>query len=246
VTTSLADIPLGKQIKLLLIGDSGAGKTCGACSFAEAGKVRLCDFDGKASSARMFYRGRPEILKNIEVERYTPTAEDRLPARRFMQDLQKWRNDFASGKIQTLIIDSLTTFTDETLKWLMRENPGLKRPETRQFEVACINDYQILRGFMKQFVMEALSLPANVIFTAHIATEKDESTGEILRTPMIPGKFARELPIYFEEVWRVYMKDGKSLAQTVPNSRYTLVRRQLPVPNDFELKYSNITKALGA
>lgn len=57
------------------------------------------------------------------------------------------------------------------------------------------------------------------------------------------GSFAQELPIYFKEVYRSFMKDGKIFAQTQSDSYYSFCRSQIPgVPNPVELKYENMVK----
>ena len=239
---NLGDIEIGTTIKLLLLGDSGAGKTCGACSFP--GPLYLADFDGKANSAAAYYKNNPEVLKNVEVVNYKPTAEMPFPAKFFNQEMARVKK-CTPFPYKTIVIDSITTFVDETLRWLMHENPQIKRPESKLVKLSCMTDYGILQLYLKELLGYILAFPCNVIFTAHIETTKDETTGQIVRSPLMPGKLATKLPIYFEEVWRLYAaNDGKRMVQTDPDSRFSICRRQLPVPKEFEFSYDNIKKFL--
>jgi hypothetical protein len=79
--------------------------------------------------------------------------------------------------------------------------------------------------------------------TAHIKTDRSELTGEIIRSPIMDGSFSQSLPIFFEEVYRVFMKDGKPYAQTKSDQYYDFCRSQIPrLPNPVELKYEEISK----
>ncbi len=72
--------------------------------------------------------------------------------------------------------------------------------------------------------------------------KRDEKTGEILRTPMMPGKLARELPIYFAEVYRSFVKDGVYCAQTKSDSKYQC-RTQLGLKPEISLDYKELLNA---
>jgi hypothetical protein len=74
-------------------------------------------------------------------------------------------------------------------------------------------------------------------------TDRSELTGEIIRSPLMDGSFATELPVYWEEVYRIFMKDGKPYAQTKSDMQYDFCRSQIPnLPNPVELKYENLIK----
>jgi len=235
---ALSDIKPTERIGLLIYGDSGAGKTCFAAGFP--GPVMVCDFDGKVGSAARFYAGKPQ-LEQISYENYAPVDDKGTSGARFNLDMGKMKKE---GKFpRTLVLDSLTTFSDEMMRYLMKLNPGIKRMDTKGASVPAQQDYQVARLFFKQILGELLNMPFNFIATAHIQVDKDETTGEILRTPMLAGKLARELPIIFPEVYRAYTdKDGKYLAQTKSDSRYTC-RTEIPgMPSPIPLVYEELVK----
>lgn len=226
-----------QNIRMLLYGDSGSGKTCFATGWP--GPIHYCDFDGKVNSAAAFLAG-SDKLNEISYENYAPVDDKGSAGMRFNADLGKMRRD---GTLPgTLVLDSLTTFSDEMMRYLMRLNPGIKRMDTKGAATPAMQDYQVARLFFKQVLGELLNLSCNLIVTAHIQVDKDEMTGEILRTPMLAGKLSRELPILFPEVHRSFVKDGKYLAQTKSDARYQC-RTQIPrLPAEIELKYESLIK----
>jgi hypothetical protein len=234
---SLNDLANSTYVKLLAYGDSGSGKTCLAGSFP--GPVHICDFDGKVNSLASFLKG---SRTDISYESYTPVDARGTSARKFNDDMGKLRNA-KSFPYQTLVIDSMTTFSDEGMNYLMEMNPGVKRMQTGVVRVPAQQDYGIARIWFKQMIQTILTFPCNVIFTAHIHVEKDELSGAIIRSPMLAGKLKQELPIYFEEVYRAYVEGGKHYLQTKPDRSYSIIRSQIPgMPDKIESKYGEITK----
>lgn len=228
--TKLSTLKDAQHFKGLIIGDSGAGKTCFAAGF---GRTYVLDFDNKISSAAAFYRHSPQIEK-IDYDNYAPTDTKGTAFEKANQKLGEIKK--ALGDYETIVIDSLTTLSDEAMKWIMRINPGTKRNATKGAQAPALQDYGIFRIFMKDFIQQVINLPCHVIFTAHIQIEKDETTGQILRSPMLAGKLSRELPIYFPEVWRAFTKDDKYLLQTQSDSKFTC-RSQIPgIPKEVEAK----------
>ena len=146
-------------------------------------------------------------------------------------------------KYKTLVIDSATTFSAAVLRHIIKTNPGIKRVSSSQGMQACVQDYGILKREFMRLIPGLLSLPLNVVMTAHIKTDRSELTGEIVRSPIMDGSFSQELPIYFKEVYCVSMKDGKPYAQTKSDQYYNFCRSQIPgLPASVELSYANLIK----
>lgn len=228
-TKPLSEIRTEGNIKLLLEGDSGIGKTCLAATFP--GKVLVLDFDNKVDSAAEYLRhkGMTAQLEQVDVQQFSAQLGTSP-----IDQLTKTINEVLipqqrSGVMdfRTLVLDSITTFSAATLAHIVKTNPGIKRNETKQGPQPGLQDYGILRREFQRLIPGLLSLPCNVVMLAHLAVEKDEATGAILRHAMMDGSFARELPIYFKEVWRMYVKDGKRLVQTQSDHMFNC-RSQLP------------------
>lgn len=226
---NLSEMKTAGALKILVVGESGIGKTCYAATFP--GKVLILDFDNKADSAAAFLRhqNKTDQLNAVEVEQFPAQlgispidALSRIIAEKFIPQQKAGKMEF-----QTLVIDSITTFSSATLAHIVKTNPGIKRNETKQGPQPGLQDYGILRREFQRLIPGLLSLPCNVVMLAHIAVEKDEATGQIFRHAMMDGSFARELPIYFKEVHRMYVKDGKRLLQTQSDHMFNL-RSQIP------------------
>ncbi len=225
----LSEIKTDGSLKILVQGESGIGKTCLSSTFP--GKILILDFDNKVDSAAAYLRhnNKLEQLAQIEVEQFAPqlgvSPIDKLSkiiSERLIPQQRSGQLEF-----KTLVLDSITTFSAATLAHIVKTNPGIKRNETKQGAQPGLQDYGILRREFQRLIPGLLSLPCNVVMLAHISVERDEATGQIFRHAMMDGSFARELPIYFKEVWRMYVKDGKRLVQTQSDHMFNC-RSQLP------------------
>lgn len=243
---NLSEIKTAGALKILINGDSGIGKTCLAATFP--GKILYLDFDSKVDSAAAFLRskGMTEQISAVEVEQFPPqlTISPMEKLTKIISERLIPQQRTGTMEFQTLVLDSITTFSAATLAHIVKTNPGIKRNETKQGPQPGLQDYGILRREFQRLIPGLLSLPCNVIMLAHLAVEKDEATGQILRHSMMDGSFARELPIYFKEVWRMYVKDGKRMIQTQSDHMFNC-RSQLPgLPAHLDVTdgYSAITK----
>ena len=119
----------------------------------------------------------------------------------------------------------------------------MKRPISKQGQQPTPADYGVLKREFAKLIPGILSLPCNVIMLGHISTERDDTTGEIIRGTMLDGSFGKELPIYFKEVWTTKVDDkGQYWAQTKTDTKFTC-RSQIPgLPNPLKLTYEELQK----
>lgn len=237
-----------QKMKLLVYGQSGAGKTVLA---AGAPKPIILDFDGKVSSAASYYSvSSPEKLKQISYEPLTEIAGKERPFRRFKKLLNELSKSAAEGKFayETVVLDSLTLFLDALLADIMVENPGVKRVNG----VPALQDYQILNIQFKDVMSQLLALPCHVIVIGHITSETNQETGRIFWKPLVPGKLADRLPQIFTEVYRAYVvhQNGQQeyRCQTSSDGEY-VCRTQIPgmpqhIPSDFNRLLAFMAKKL--
>lgn len=232
-------------VKVLVYGEAGSGKTVFAAGFP--GPTLYFDFDNKVSSAARFYSADNERLSQIEVINLAPQIA-KNPIDSFLAEIDKLSKMQRSGEYayKTVVIDSITTFSAAVLNSIVSTNPGIKRTMNKQGPQPGLQDYGILRREFQKLIPGLLSLDINVVMLGHIATDKDETTGEIVRGVLMDGSFSQQLPIYFDEVYRAYVeeKDGKRrfMAQTQSDARFKC-RSQIPgLPATIELKYENLIK----
>lgn len=232
-----------ENLKVLLVGPPGTAKTCVAVGFPYP--MLVLDFDGKINSAARWYENDKERLANIEVKNLSKRLDGSDPVVEMLQVIKDLGEQQAKGemKIKTLVIDSATTFSSAILNHIVKTNPGIKRVASAQGVQPGIQDFGILKREFAKLIPGLLSLPINVVMTAHVKTERSELTGEIIRSPIMDGSFSQELPIFWEEVYVVSMKDGKPYAQTKSDINYNFCRSQIPrLPNPCLLSYEELTK----
>ena len=234
----LSEVDTSANLKVLVYGESGTGKTCFAAGFPTP--MLILDFDGKANSAAMFYKDDKERLDQIEVRRRVLTSSED-PIMELSKDVKELQDMQKKGeyKYKTLVIDSLTTFSSAVLKHIVKTNPGIKRQMSKQGLQPCMQDYGILKREFERLIPGLLTLDMNIVMLGHIKTDKDETTGEILRGVNMDGSFGAALPIYFEEVYRSYVKDGKYMAQTQSDFRFKC-RTQRGLPKDIAFEYGSL------
>jgi len=239
----LSEVKVSENLGILVCGPPGSGKTCFAAGFPTP--ILFLDFDLKVDSAAAWFAGDKDRLDKIEVRQLGKRLDGSDPIVEFLSIVKELGEQQKSGqmKYKTLVIDSATTFSSAVLNHIVKTNPGIKRVSSAQGVQPGMPDYGILKREFEKLIPGLLSLPMNVIMTSHIKTDRSELTGEIIRSPIMDGSFAGTLPIYFKEVYRVYMKDGKPYAQTKSDPYYDFCRSQIPnLPNPVELTYENLTK----
>lgn len=238
----LSEYDPSTNMKVLIYGNSGTGKTCAACSWPIP--ILYLDFDSKVDSAAAFYADDKARLEQIEVRDLSSKMEHD-PIEEMLKIIDKELiPQQKTGKMlyKTLVIDSLTTFSSAVLNHIVRTNPGIKRVVSKQGAQPGMQDFGILKRELTKLIPGILSLPLNVIMLAHVKTERDELTGEMIRGPHMDGSFAADLPIYFKEVYRTFVENKKYLAQTQSDARYNCRTQIRGLPEIIELKYDNLIK----
>lgn len=232
----LSEIKTEGNLKVLVFGNSGVGKTCFAADFPAP--ILYFDFDGKVDSAASFYAGKKDLSQIDVIELAAGFHPDSI-----VEMDKHLKNDIS--KYKTIIVDSLTTYSNAVLRHIVKTNPGIKRPVYAQGGGTSREDYGILlREFAKR-IPGLLALPCNVVMLGHIDTERDELTGEVRKLTRMDGSFNKDLNIYFKEVWRIYA-DGKGVrwAQTQSDSNYDCRSQIRGLPNPLKLEYAELEKYL--
>jgi phage nucleotide-binding protein len=241
----LSELKTTNLIKLLLYGQPGAGKTVFASSFP--GPILVFDFDNKMSSAARFFASDKERMNQIEVISLGAALKTD-PIDLMTKHVDQLVKEQQSGTYtyRTLVVDSITTFSAACLLHIVRTNPGIKRVETQQGFQPGMQDYGILKREFTRLIPGLLSLDMNVVMLGHESLDKDEITGELIRGVTMDGSFSQQLPVYFEEVWRAFVKEDKGVrsywAQTQSDGKYKC-RSQIPgLPAQIPLSYPELIK----
>lgn len=249
MSIKLSELSSGNEfVKLLLIGESGAGKTVASMTFP--GKKLTLDFDNKISSAAQFYKGQA-LLNDVEVKQYgkmsikpnAPGVKSRM--QQFIDDMAvyfKMHDQKQKLPFDTLIVDTITTLTDSILEdYRYVSQLGVKRPNVDQNSQS---DYGLLQTQFKQIVGRLLALDAHVIFVGHSQLEQDEASGVRANEILMPGKTKGKLGIYFEEVYYAKINQkGERVWQTQADGKTKFCRTQRGLPSEIPANYAEIIKA---
>jgi hypothetical protein len=243
-------------VKLLLIGDSGTGKTGSLASLVKAGSnVRLLDLDnGWESLASAVRHTCPDRLSSIAVEgvrdRYKSSALGPIldgPPQAFVTAinfLDKW-GDYGDprkwGPDCVLCIDSLTFLSDAAFNWARAMNPGAK-------------DMRQIYGAAQDAIEHVLALltgsdfNTNVIVTSHIKFI-DLPDGTKRGYPTAVGQaLSPTIPRYFNSVAQCQTRPGgKRTIQTLSTSLIDLknpaafrMQAELPIETGLATFFSTI------
>lgn len=225
--------------RVFIFGEPGTGKTCFATGFP--GPIKVFDFDNKIASAYNYWKVKdPSKLEQID---FTDCSHKDKNGSGFVKMNQELDQIKKKCEFQTIVIDSTTTMATEMMNWLINFETGIKRNrDVKSMKVASMQDYMIFAPTFANLIFALFDLPCNIIMTGHIKVQQDELTGEIHRSANIPGKIAKELPVYFPEVYVSYVKGDKYMAQTKADYKFPC-RSQIPgLPKEIELSYESLVK----
>ena len=173
---SLDQLTASQVVKLLLIGDSGTGKTGSIASLVKDGyHVRMLDMDnGWESLAAAIKRTCPDRLGSVDIEPLRDTYKSSPlgpvlngPPKAFVRALSlldRWTDGSSPktwGPGSVLVVDSLTFFSDAAYSWADALNPNAK-------------DKRQIYGAAQEAIEHVLALltgadfNTNVIVTAHV------------------------------------------------------------------------------
>jgi hypothetical protein len=229
---SLADHQSSKFTKLLLIGDSGSGKTGALTSLVRDGyKLRVLDMDNGLDPLRVYVQQScPDKLGNVEFR----TLRDRRKAtpmgsviegqpKAFVEALKmldNWKYDTIDlgkpaewGEDCILVIDSLTFLSDAA--WDFRE-PLVPRSKDGKYDVRMV--YKDAQDAIADVLglLTSESFRTNVIVTAHIRYV-DNADGTMKGYPTSVGAaLSPTIPRYFNSTALCLTQPGgKRTIQTV-------------------------------
>lgn len=207
---SLEGSNIAPVTKLLLIGDSGTGKTGSLASLVEAGyRIRILDMDNKVANGilpQILRQKNPELLKQVDFEplrdKYKSSALgyiiDGMPQAftKALGLLDKWSDGTVPaqwGPQTILVIDSLTFFADAAFNWAKGMNPSAKDP--RQWYGSAQNAVESTLA-----VLTASSFATNVIVISHVSWQ-NRPDGSMKGYPSSVGQaLGPTIPAYFDNM----------------------------------------------
>lgn len=205
--TKLVDLPRTFDLKFLLVGGSGVGKTH-FCATYTGGPIHFYITDpGGEKTLSKFLKNRPE-RSPITVNTFNLRQQSFKDIWKLIQADAKagFFDEMASLKGLVVLPDSFTTLsmiaTEEIAKLAGRSQTDSSRPMR-------IQDWGVLGAWMKEIVAVINDLPCAAVSTAHIHTDTDESGAVTARTPLISGRLKYTMGLFFDEVYLLERRGDK-------------------------------------
>lgn len=216
-----------KYAKILFYGPWGTYKTSYACSMPR--DILFMTFD--PGGEKVFH-----VQKGVEDGSIIPMTKY---ASRTMEGSEKkfrdWNKEYNSMKadgvfeeVETLVIDSLTTFQRFVIDATMEDNKKNKEVGKHMpFKVPQMRDYNVQHAAIEFVVSDMLDLPCNVVIIAHSEEGQDSETNLFYCYPLIIGAKLRDrLPMLFDEIYITNQKGSSVELLTAPKG-YRKARSRL-------------------
>jgi len=225
-----------EYLKVLVLGDSGTGKSIFASSFPTPGYVY--NFD----KSMLSYRG-----LDFDYDDFDNSPEGWVKFEKVHKELyEKMTGD--NPPYKTVIVDSTTTWSSLAMERALQLDPKRSPTKGPVWNV----HYGMVRNLVEGRLRQMLDFKSNLVVIGHLQVKEDQETGAIMVVPMLTGQLAVTAPGLFDEVYYTRTKKGAHglewLIQTVAigrgrgRSRLSGKGRILPdeMPND----YAEIVKIL--
>lgn len=234
------------SVKLMLIGNSGSGKTGALTSLVKAGyKLRILDTDNGLDSLINHVKDEcPELLDNIDYQSFRdpytvgvtgPMVKGQPKAAiNLVKALDKWDDgstpaDWDDKTI--LVLDSLTGFGQSCYAWARAMNPTSK--EKRQWYGAA---QELLESTIASLTAEAF-MP-HVIVITHIDM-REQADGTVAGFASAIGEaLGPKLPRYFNTmILSETTGSGSSVRRTLRTRPTALIALKTPAPMRIDERY---------
>jgi len=262
--TKLIDHPSSEATKLLLIGDSGAGKTSALISLvAEGYKLFIQDYDNGLDFFKNYVvKNHPDKVGNVHYKTLTDeyaftgsgvTVKKADAFTKGSNAIGRWTDDDGTnlggisswGSDTFLVIDSLSLMSRAAMHQVLALNNRLASgPEQRDWMLAQNNVENMLAALFSD------SVRCNVIVTAHVVQIED-ANGVNQGFPQTLGKsLSPRIPRYFNTMLLVKTSGAgankKRVIRTVPDGTVGVkhsVAGALPVELPIETGLATFVKA---
>lgn len=235
--TLLGDRVQNKFVKILLVGDSGSGKTSSLVSLINAGyDLKILEYDSGLDALEVqILKHCPDKINSVDYEYcgdefYAspagPQVKKAVAFARGMQLLTKWTDDTRPcewGPKTVLVVDSFTRVGRAAYNWAQRFEPGLK--DNRQY-------YNLAQEACEKLLSMVMSdsFQTNVIVITHLRLQKNADGDEKLYPTSIGQSFNNNMASYVNSM---VLAQRKKVGST---DKYSLVTAptamlDLKIPN---------------
>ena len=190
---------------IIIIGDPGTRKTTLALNFPQP---YFLDCDGNMSA--------PVEQTGITSFLYDSAARDDSnniihPLLRFQHCIACLNAAAASDSVRTIIIDSLTSFTDIILSEVRRQEFGASAATDPARDIADakamrIQDWGKFAFLIKNIITKLRTCGKIIVVTAHNSFEKDDVDSRFKQFINVPGQSKSTISGLFTDCWHTFME----------------------------------------
>lgn len=210
-------------IALLMKGAGGTGKTTKLAQFP---RPLIINVDKNLSSLRKLPKEIRDKVSVVNPHEGIKEPKDVWPNLIDIVDQALKSKDF-----DTIGFDSLSTIGNVLCNHIL----GTSNPVAQM----TLPQWGTFQRFIVYLVEEVRNNQAgkHCVFTAHEELVKDETSGEVVHTLLMPGKLKNNLDLYFTDVWRLFTDKGKQgtvwAVRTVPDRTVKSAKSSLNLPETF-------------
>lgn len=224
---ALSNHPSAEVVKMLVVGDSGTGKSGGLASLVDAGyNLRILDFEAGLDPLVGHVKKRDNLanvsyitLKDRFKVAGTTISIDKAPA---FQEAMKALNNWDDGEQQlgpvsswgskdVLVIDALSSMGRSSLNMVLAANGFLsKNPEIQHWGTAMDNIEKVLGNLTNPALV-----PCHLVMLTHVTAQEQEGGGVIKLYPEALGtKLNPKVGRYFNNLISLSMVGGERSYKT--------------------------------
>jgi hypothetical protein len=192
-----------KHAAFLVYGGSGAGKTRLLSTCRRP--IHIDSFDPRGTANVQVKKGIAEgwILADVRYE-----AEDPFNPTVFAlwdREYERRQREKYFDHIGTYCVDSATLWEAAAMNQVLKTAKGGSRAGSQPYE----QDYLPAMYMIKNAIKDFLTLPCDIVLTAHENIMQDEATGKMYVTPLFVGK-KQNNPVFFSELY--YLQSTRTSA----------------------------------
>lgn len=221
-------VPEVPEASILLIGDSGTGKTKFLGGIPD---VFIFDFDKGLATLR-------DAMPEHKLVKDAPRGGKAMPERDiypwgtgwevFLKELNRIGDLIEKGQgPRSIAFDSLTTMGNLALNYVMKQNNHHGPPHIQHWGT----QMALLETALDQFT----AWPGLKVVTAHVQRNTNDLTQVIEMLPLVTGKLAGKTSVYFDEVYFTVVKgrgsEKRYVLQTESDAMMKQAKTRFGVPD---------------
>lgn len=222
----------------IIYGEAGCGKT----HLLTTAKRPLLVFCLDPRGATTIEQVAPEAIASGDIildRRWEEAGKDTYV--KFHQELTELYKAGVFSEVKTVAVDSFSGLNDSLLAWLKSKRKADDvhgtPPDGAGYGQLQIQDWGKFAESCTKTISKLMALPCDVIITAHVEHDKDDTTGEFISSLSVEGKKMKtRLPNLISEVYRLEQAgqpDKPRKLWTTRNNRYR-AKSRLGLPNIIE------------